>query len=220
MNEFPIDEIIFFTKNDDISDEIDNIIVAQNSSCCSRPNNRIEIDEDYIINELDNYTNGLVILGNGKIEDKDKRGFSKHMRAFTIFKYKCEIRDNGLFEGILRGIAICCDKDYKGYGKQLLERTKIIVTQNNIKRWIINSLPEPGLIEYYKKNGFIQVGEKSTKKGIVKTITMKIFFGEGEDDYNYLLEVDEDVCFEKPLNSIDDITLKEINEIKNNLYQI
>ena len=220
MSDFPIDEIVFFTKNDDISDEIDNIIVAQNSSCCSRPDNRIRIEEDFIVNEIDSYTNGFVILGPGDPKDKGFQGLSHHLRAFTIFKYKCELRENGLYDGTLRGIAICCNKDHKGCGRRLLERTKKIAKKNNVTRWIINSLPESGLVEYYEKVGFVRIGEKSTKEGVVKTVTMKMFFGEGEDDYDYSSEVDENTCFEKLLNSIDDITLKEISEIKNNLYQI
>lgn len=217
MSEFPIDEIIFFTKNDNISNEIDNIIVAQNLECCKRSDKKIGIESDYIINNIDDYTNGLVILGPGIPKEQNKRGLSHHLKAFTIFKYRSE---NGSYEGVLRGIAICCDENNKGCGRRLIERTKILAKHNNVKRWIINSLPDADLVKYYEKVGFTRVGQKATKSGIVKTITMKIFFGEGEDNYNYSLEVDDDVCFEKSLNSIDDITLKEIDEIKDRLYQI
>lgn len=194
------------------------MIVPQNRECCnSREGKNMTIDEEYVVNQFANYTHACVILGESPFGLKNKPyiGDYRLLKAFMMFRY---IEDNG--EKIFYGISICCDKRFKGYGKYLLQYMKDLAIENGVKRWIINSLNEPTLIDYYKRFGFIPIGERDMQEGSVKTLTMKMFFGLNNeiDDFDYSRDDGNDYCFEKQLKSLDELPLKEYMETKEILY--
>lgn len=212
----------FFTKDDDMSYHFENTISEQSNTCCSKKNIRSgsTIDGDYVNNNMHRYTHGIVILGDEK-QELIGREFRNVIKAYALMIFKDEPRSDSTMEGVIRGVAICCDENHKGYGKQILDMIRDLGKdkRNNIKRWIINSLPEPSLFAFYKKVGFEHVGDKSSGGGVIKTKTMKMYFGpEEEDDYDYSVEVEDDVCFEKPNILIDTIPYLEVLTTKTKLY--
>lgn len=212
----------FFTKNDDTAHHFENTIAEQSDDCYSMKNIRSTstIDGDYVNNNMHRYTHGIVIFDN-KDSGSYSYGFRNVVKAFALMIFKDEPRRDGTMEGVIRGVAICCDESHKGCGKQILDMIRDLGNdrRNNIKRWIINSLPEPSLFAFYKRVGFEHVGDKSSGGGVIKTRTMKMYFGpEEEDDYDYSVEVEDDVCFEKPNIVIDTIPYLEVLETKSKLY--
>ena len=211
---FFIDTPIFFTRGDRNSDFFEEMINAQHESCCND-----YLSSEYISESFGDYTHGCMILDNPKFEDRNFLGHSYCLKAFTIFKIQKVKNLDDVKEYEIRGKAICSNKNNKGCGRILLDVVKTIAQNNGIKRWIINSLSIDSLVNYYENYGFKQ--EALIKDGnYIKAVTMKYYFGEGEDRYNYNILKDGETIFELPGSSIEDyLSTVNTHEIFLNLYQ-
>lgn len=181
---------LFFTKDDDLCDLFLEIISEQHGECC-----RKKFNSEYISSCFYEFTHGFVIFGESNKEDIGFTGHQFLLKAFVLFEYSREkVGLEGNIEGFIRGKVICCNKKSRGLGKNLLDQVKLFAINRNVKRWIIHSLAYNDLIAYYRRYGFSQDKVQSFTDGGLKTVLMKIYFGNDIDLYNYSL--DDGTCFE------------------------
>jgi len=199
---------IFFVRDDPYSDLFCEMIHAQHIQCCNK-----KIDEGYISNCFNDFTNGYMILDEPIPDDKNYRGHHFFLRAFVLFEYRKErIGFENNIERVIRGKVICSSPVNKGLGRILLDKVKEFAVVHNVKRWIINSLAKDTLIAYYERYGFTQRKLNMFSTGKLKTVLMSMHLGYGIDLYDY--SKDDGTCFEYPYLTEDSIPSDEEFESK------
>lgn len=152
MEELNSDYPIYFSKNDKNTEKlrlIKKIIKDQYNVTC-----RCQIDKDHILESLEDFGHGFILLNRKQPKYGDKKGRKDlyYLKSFILFNYN-------KFNKIITELVVCSVKTISeiGNGRRLMDSVFKFGYENDAILWELKSLPYDKLLEYYQKLGFIFV---------------------------------------------------------------
>lgn len=106
-----------------------------------------KLDKSYITYCLDKFTDGYIYLDN-----------KYFLKAYSLFMYDS-------YWSSIDGLVTCCNENYKGSGRIVLQSIAQFIKIRKIRTWNINSLPRDKLVKYYENFGFKFVNIKYRNNG-------------------------------------------------------